>query len=96
MISLAEVLSQDEINALLQSGSNEYPVEKKPVENYGSGISSVVLSEKEKDALGEVGNICMGTSATTLFSIVSQKVSITTPVVTEVTFTDLIGRFHDP
>lgn len=96
MVSLAEVLSQDEINALLQSGSNEYPVEKKSVGNYGSGISSVVLSEKEKDALGEVGNICMGTSATTLFSIVSQKVSITTPVVTEVTFTDLIGRFHDP
>lgn len=92
---MAEVLSQDEINALLQSttsGPNDHI-------NGGGGHSnpgSIVLSEQEKDALGEVGNICMGTSATTLFSIVSQKVSITTPVVSEVTFTDLIGRFHDP
>lgn len=92
---MAEVLSQDEINALLQSTTSD-PDDHVKDRSVHSNISSIVLSEQEKDALGEVGNICMGTSATTLFSIVSQKVSITTPVVSEVTFTDLIGRFHDP
>lgn len=101
MIKLADVLSQDEINALLQggvvSGSDEEA--SSPETNTGVGGDSEhvsYLSDEEKDALGEIGNICMGTSATTLFSIVSQKVSITTPVVSEVTLTDLIGRFQDP
>ncbi len=38
-----------------------------------------VLSELEQDALGELGNICMGTSATTLSTLLGKKVSITTP-----------------
>jgi flagellar motor switch protein FliN/FliY len=38
-----------------------------------------VLSELEQDALGELGNICMGTSATTLSTLLGRKVSITTP-----------------
>lgn len=37
------------------------------------------LSELEQDALGELGNICMGTSATTLSTLLGKKVSITTP-----------------
>lgn len=40
------------------------------------------LSSLEKDALGEVGNICMGTSATTLSSMLGKRVVITTPQVT--------------
>ena len=31
------------------------------------------LSEYEKDALGEIGNICMGTSATTLSSLLGNR-----------------------
>ena len=38
-----------------------------------------VLSDLEQDALGELGNICMGTSATTLSTLLGKKVSITTP-----------------
>ena len=38
------------------------------------------LSLREQDILGEVSNICMGTAATTLFTILNnRKVSITTP-----------------
>jgi len=37
------------------------------------------LSEIERDALGEIGNICMGTAATTLSMLLGKKVSITTP-----------------
>lgn len=41
--------------------------------------SQYALSEEERDALGEVGNICMGTSATTLSTLLGKKVNITTP-----------------
>ncbi len=33
------------------------------------------------DALGEIGNICMGTSATTMYALLGRRVSITTPKV---------------
>lgn len=38
-----------------------------------------VLSNDEKDALGEISNICMGTSATTLSELLGKRVTITTP-----------------
>ena len=39
------------------------------------------LSEDEVDALGEIGNIAMGTSATTMSAILGHRVLITTPQV---------------
>lgn len=40
------------------------------------------ISLKDRDILGEVSNICMGTAASTLFTILNnRKVSITTPCV---------------
>ena len=39
------------------------------------------FSPVEIDALGEIGNISMGNSATTLFSLLNHKVNITTPTV---------------
>ncbi len=48
----------------------------------GSGdIDESLLTDTEKDAIGEVANISMGSSATTLYSLVNQKVNITTPQV---------------
>ncbi len=42
---------------------------------------SVYFSPVEVDALGEIGNICMGTSATTMSAILGHRVLITTPKV---------------
>ena len=42
---------------------------------------SQYLSEDEVDALGEIGNIAMGTSATTMSAILGHRVLITTPQV---------------
>lgn len=39
------------------------------------------FSPEEVDALGEIGNICMGTSATTMNMLLNRKVTITTPKV---------------
>lgn len=70
---VGEMLSQEEINALLggMDLDNSLPVAK----------SNDGLSEAQIDALGEIGNISMGTAATTLFSLLNHKVMITTPQV---------------
>ena len=60
------VLSQEEINALLNN-------------NDAADSSDEILTESEKDAIGEIANISMGTAATTLFSLVNRRVEISTP-----------------
>ncbi|NLC62854.1 MAG: flagellar motor switch phosphatase FliY [Thermoanaerobacterales bacterium] len=42
-------------------------------------VNNVPLSKEEMDALGEIGNISIGTSATTLYSLLRNRVVITTP-----------------
>ncbi len=70
------MLSQDEIDALLKGNEEEVetPNNKEKVEDY--------LSTIEIDTLGEIGNISFGSSATTLSTLLNQKVDITTPEVT--------------
>ena len=70
---MGEMLSQAEIDALLNGGSLDSSADME------SG--SDALNSQEIDALGEIGNISMGTSATTLFTLLGQKVTITTPQV---------------
>ena len=77
------MLSQEEINALLN-------------EPDGSGAGEQPLSDVEKDAIGEVANISMGTAATTLFSLVNQKVDISTPVVSFATWDDIVAAYERP
>lgn len=79
------VLSQDEINALLNDpGKSEQP----------SGEET--LSDDQKDAIGEIANISMGTAATTLFSLVNHKVEISTPVVSFATWDDIVKSYERP
>lgn len=73
---MGDMLSQEEIDALLNGGSSS-----SDDGNANSGGSNE-LSTQEIDALGEVGNISMGTSATTLYALLGHKVMITTPQVT--------------
>lgn len=47
----------------------------------GAMADENLLSHTEKDALGEIGNICMGTCATTLSTLLGKRVVITTPQV---------------
>ncbi len=81
------VLSQEEINALL----NEAGTSKA-----GGGAGGETLTDAEKDAIGEVGNISMGTAATTLSSLVNKKVEISTPVVTEASWSDVTEGYERP
>ena len=109
------MLSQDEINALLQgmdlsdtadgsdtaasapesstadNNDNGYMTDTKPTIGDGEALTDV-----EKDAIGEVANISMGSSATTLYSLVNRKVNITTPVVTLATWNTLLDSYEKP
>ncbi len=82
------ILSQEEIDALLRGES---------LTSSGEGsVRSFSLTDFEKDALGEIGNITMGTSATTLSTLLRKKVSITTPMVTVTTSEKLRSEYPRP
>ncbi len=63
---MSDMLSQEEIDALLSKSGDD---------------QEELLTAEEIDALGEIGNISMGTSATALYTLLKNKVTITTPVV---------------
>ena len=61
-----------------------------------AGVEPEILTDVEKDAIGEVANISMGSSATTLYSLVNRKVNITTPVVTPAKWENLLAEYERP
>lgn len=92
------MLSQDEINALLSgmAADSEFEATTEASSIVGSQIDENLLTETEKDAIGEVANISMGTSATTLYSLVNRKVDITTPVVSLATWENVLEYYEKP
>ena len=99
-------LSQDEINALL-AGMNMSDDDE--AETVGSNTDTeegsdslkaeegdMLLTDVEKDAIGEIANISMGSSATTLYSLVNKKVNITTPVVEFARWHNLLDQYERP
>jgi len=76
-------LSQAEIDALLAgAGSGDSNENSSGGMDSGMLDTDELLSPIEKDALGEIGNISMGSAATTLSTLLGHKVNITTPNVT--------------
>ena len=78
------ILSQEEISALLNDTGSE------------NATQNTSLTDNEKDAIGEIANISMGTAATTLFSLVNRKVEISTPVVSLATWDDIVEAYERP
>lgn len=107
------MLSQDEINALLNGmseGSGDpdepqteaaapEPQTSEPssyVNTSAVGEDEALLSDVERDAIGEIANISMGSAATTLYSLVNRKVNITTPVVALSRWETMVGDYERP
>ncbi|WP_299740868.1 flagellar motor switch phosphatase FliY [Rossellomorea sp. y25] len=87
-----DMLSQDEIDALLRgSAEPEEDTEERKTINSNDYISSI-----EEDALGEIGNISFGSSATALSTLLNKKVEITTPKVTIINKNYLEEEFPHP
>lgn len=100
------MLSQEEINALLSgmdAGSASEDTEDKDTGGQNGTADSMdavsneeLLTPEEKDAIGEVANISMGTAATTLFSLVNNVVDITVPQVSFARWDDLVEAYDRP
>ena len=83
-----QMLSQEEINALLGSIGGDEEEEAAHEEEY--------LTSEEKDAIGEISNISMGTAATTLSTLLNQRVNITTPNVSLANWDDISNSYTRP
>lgn len=101
------MLSQEEINALLNgmntdtdsatdTSADTITSEKVNNGNSDNSANEEFLTDIEKDTVGEISNISMGTAATTLSSLVNQKVNISIPVVTYATWDDLVKSYDRP
>lgn len=75
-------LSQEEIDALLNGNISDKIPE--------------LLSPEEEDLIGEIGNICMGSAATALSTMLNQPVNITTPKVKITNLGELKTTFQTP
>ena len=99
-----DMISQEEIDALLNGGSSG---DDKPADDDksadgavaaggASSTSDVEITDIERDALGEIGNISMGGAATTLSVLLGRKVSITTPTVSISNMSQLKEKYPIP
>ncbi|ABW19037.1 flagellar motor switch phosphatase FliY [Alkaliphilus oremlandii] len=82
---MSDMLSQEEIDALLGGSDTS-----------NKSNNTVDFTMEEKDAIGEIGNISMGTAATTLSTLLGQKVTITTPRVQVLTIEELSKKYPLP
>ena len=102
-----DFLSQDEIDALLNGNANSVPTspdaglnvsEEPPTADIASFDFNPddYLTPFDRDAIGELGNITFGTAATTLSTLLRQKVNITTPIVKIIRNEEVKGTLTTP
>lgn len=82
------MLSQEEINALFGGMGME--------DEQAPDNKDDLLTPEEKDAIGEISNISLGSSATTLFALVNQRVNISTPKVSICEWKELSNQYPRP
>lgn len=81
------MLSQEEIDALTGGGDATATA---------TAATTETLTDSERDAVGEIANINMGTAATTLSTLLNNKVTITTPRVSYVTINEVSAQYDRP
>lgn len=87
-----DMLSQEEIDALLHG---ETVSSESNGENVDFNVNDY-LNDLQQDAIGELGNISFGSSATALSALLNQKVEITTPFVSIIDTRRLEEEFPHP
>ena len=86
-----DMLSQEEIDALM---NNQMDSDESDSSNDNDAIAEI--GEEEKDVMGEVNNIAMGSAATALYTLLDQKVEITAPEVELITFEEITEQYQRP
>lgn len=77
-----ELLSQEEIDELMNGKDGD--------------LDEMELTEEDKDILGEIGNIAMGSAATALYTLLDSKVEITAPEVEMLSFDEIVAQYDRP
>ena len=94
-----EMLSQEEIEALLRGETLEDKNDTNEAST-NAGNDEIIVEDYldlfAQDALGEVGNISFGSSATALSALLGQKVEITTPSISMINRNKLEEEFPHP
>lgn len=96
---MSDGISQEEIDALLNGGSLGASEPAPAAAEPGGGAAKpdqTLLTDMEKDTLGEIGNISMGSAATTMSVLLGHKVSITTPRVSLYTLSMIKDEYPVP
>ncbi len=88
--------TSDPLDATVPEPASEPAQDGYVVGTEPTSADDAFLNDVEKDAIGEVANISMGSSATTLYSLVNRKVNITTPVVTLASWESLLTQYEKP
>ena len=100
-----DLISQEEIDALLNGGGDAAGDESAADASAADASAATegspsqegdTLTDIERDALGEIGNISMGSAATTLSVLLGHKVSITTPSVSVDTLSSIKDQYPMP
>ena len=96
-----DMISQEEIDALLSGGGgDDAPSDDAAASDdasaAGASPTGDTITDMERDALGEIGNISMGGAATTLSVLLGRKVSITTPTVSISNMSQLKEKYPIP
>ena len=81
------MLSQEEIDALTGAAGAATTT---------AAPTTMTLTDAERDAVGEIANINMGAAATTLSTLLNNKVTITTPKVSYVTINEISAQYDKP
>ncbi len=90
-------IDPDELQAEAAEAAPALSTEPSSFENTAAiSEEEALLTDREKDAIGEIANISMGSAATTLYSLVNRKVNITTPVVSLEKWETMIGDYERP
>ena len=96
-----DMISQEEIDALLSGGGgDDAPADDAAASDdasaAGASPTGDTITDMERDALGEIGNISMGGAATTLSVLLGRQVSITTPTVSISNMSQLKEKYPIP
>lgn len=91
-----DMLSQDEIDALLKGAGSDDGETPEESNEENTLKNEDYFNSMEEDAIGEIGNISFGSSATALSTLLQQKVEITTPTVSVVQKSKLGEQFQHP
>lgn len=93
---MSNQLSQEEINAILEDSNTDGSNSNEAIDNLSSEEGDEYLSEEERDAIGEISNISMGSASTALSTLLNTRVNITTPHVSYSTWDELSSTYDKP